>query len=67
MKVEWRQFLGSLPLKITELHKEGFKRRYLPENIGLLAILTNDSTHVQILVSAAEMNKLLKQVLVKYP
>lgn len=58
MKVEWRQFLDSLPLKITELHKDGFKRRYSPENMELPVILVSDSTQVQLLVSAAEMNKI---------
>ncbi len=57
MKAEWRQFLDSLPLKITELHKDGFKRRYSPENVQLPVILVRDSTQVQLLVSAAEMNK----------
>lgn len=57
MKAEWRLFLDSLPLKITELHKDGFKRRYSPENLQLPVILVGGSTQVQILVSAAEMNK----------
>lgn len=58
MKPEWRQFLDSLPLKITELHKDNFKRRYSPENMELPVIMVSDNTQVQVLVSAAEMNKI---------
>ncbi len=57
MKAEWKEFLESLPYKKTELHKDDFKRRYLPESLPLPVILISNGTTVEILVSAEEINQ----------
>ncbi len=57
MKEEWRQFIDSLPLKKTELHKENFQRMYKPEDMQLPAILISNGKDVQLLFSAAELNQ----------
>ncbi len=57
MKEEWRQFIDSLPLKKTELHKENFQRMYEPEDMQLPVILISNGKDVQLLFSAAELNQ----------
>jgi len=57
MKEEWRQFIDSLPLKKTELHKENFQRMYKPGDMQLPAILISNGKDVQLLFSAAELNQ----------
>ncbi len=57
MKKEWRQFIDSLPLKKTELHKENFKRMYEREDMQLPVILISNGKDVQLLFSAAELNQ----------
>jgi hypothetical protein len=57
MKPEWKEFLESLPYKKTELHKDDFKRSYLPESLPLPVILISNGTTVQILVSVEEINQ----------
>ena len=57
MKEEWRQFIDSLPLKKTELHKENFQRMYKPEDMKLPVILISNGKDVQLLFSAAELNQ----------
>lgn len=57
MKEEWKQFLDSLPLKTTELHKDNFQRKYKPENLQLPVIMISNGRNVQILTSAEEINQ----------
>ena len=57
MKEEWKQFLASLPLKKTELHKDNFQRKYEPENLQLPVVLLSDGKEVEILLTAAELNQ----------
>lgn len=57
MKPEWKEFLESLPYKKTELHKDKFKRRYLPEDLPLPVILISNGKTVEILISAEEINQ----------
>ena len=57
MKEEWRQFIDSLPLKKTELHKENFQRMYEPEDRQLPIILISNGKDVQLLFSATELNQ----------
>ena len=57
MKKEWKQFLDSLPLKKTELHKDGYQQNYKPENLSLPVILVSNGKEVQILLSAKAINR----------
>jgi hypothetical protein len=56
MKDKWRAYLDSLPYKITELHKDNFRRMYRPEKLALPAILVSNGTSVQLLATAEELN-----------
>ncbi|MDQ6761541.1 MAG: hypothetical protein M3015_02810 [Bacteroidota bacterium] len=58
MKDEWKHFLDSLAYQKIELHKDRFKRNYQPEDMRLPAILLNDESKTEVLLSAAEINKL---------
>ncbi len=58
MKDEWKHFLDSVSYKKTELHKNQFKRNYKPEDLPLPAILISDGNKTELLLSAAEINKL---------
>lgn len=58
MKEAWRQYLGSLPYQITELHKDNFKRQYTPENLPLPCVLATDSEKTWLLLSAEEINSI---------
>ena len=57
MKDEWKHFLDSLNYKVIQLHKDEFRRNYLPADLPLPAILLSDGTYTELLVSAAEINK----------
>lgn len=56
-KPVWHTFLESIPYKKTELHKENFRRQYLPENTQLPAILLKKNNEVEMLVTAETINK----------
>lgn len=56
MKDEWKEFLDSLPFKITELHKDSFRRKYTPENLQLPAILLSNGKKSTLLAGAKELN-----------
>lgn len=57
MKDEWKNFLDSLPLKVTKLHTEEFKRRYRPETMKLPLLMVADSNKTEVLLSAPEINQ----------
>lgn len=57
MKDEWKHFLDSLSYQKIELHKDQFKRNYQPGDMPLPAILLNDESKTEVLLSAAEINK----------
>ncbi len=52
----WQFFLDSLPYIKQELHKEDFKKKYLPANTALPVILYTGNKQTSILVNAGEIN-----------
>ncbi len=58
MKPAWRNFLDSTSLEIQELHKDEFKREYAPPDLPLPAILISDDSATEVLLSAAEVNRM---------
>ncbi|MEO7524597.1 MAG: hypothetical protein ABIT58_10910 [Ferruginibacter sp.] len=65
IKAEWRNYLDSLQLKKTELHKDNFYRKYEPGDMKLPVILLSNGREVQLLFSAVEINqfKSLKELI----
>jgi hypothetical protein len=57
IKDNWKHFLDSLPYQKKELHKDRYKRNYLPEDLPLPAILLSNGTDVEVLVSAQGINQ----------
>lgn len=53
---QWKSFIESLPYKQLELHKEDFRRKYLPSETALPNIMLSKNGKVQMLVTAAEIN-----------
>ncbi len=53
---QWKTFIESLPYKQLELHKEDFKRKYLPSETALPNIMLSKNGRVQMLVTAEEIN-----------
>lgn len=53
---QWKNFIDSLPYKQLELHKEDFRRKYLPNETALPNIMLSKNGRVQMLVTAAEIN-----------
>ncbi len=56
MKKQWKNFLDSLPLSKVYLDKDEGRKKYLPDDLPLPAILLSDSLHTTMLVSAEEIN-----------
>ncbi len=56
IKKEWKHFLDSLPLDKVYLDKDEVRKKYLPDDIQLPAILLSDSIHTRMLVNAYELN-----------
>lgn len=55
-KKEWTNYLNSLPYKKLEYHKDQFKKKFLPANLPLPAILLQSDTKTELLLSAQEIN-----------
>lgn len=58
MRDEWKTYLDSLPLKVTKLYKDEFRRRYMAETMPLPLILTASENQTQVLLSAEKLNQL---------
>ncbi|MEO8109223.1 MAG: hypothetical protein ABI594_04285 [Ginsengibacter sp.] len=56
MKKQWKLFLDSLPLAKVYLDKDEGRKKYLPDDLPLPAILLSDSLHTRMLVNANEIN-----------
>lgn len=56
MKKQWKNFLDSLPLSKVYLDKDEGRKKYLPDDLPLPAILLSDSLHTTMLVDADEIN-----------
>lgn len=56
MKKQWKSCLDSLGYKIVQLHKDQFKRKYIPSDMKLPAILISNGTHTEVLATAEEIN-----------
>lgn len=56
MKDEWKAYLDGLAYQKTFLHKDAFKRSYLPKDLPLPCVLASDGDNVWQLLSAAEIN-----------
>ncbi len=56
IKKGWKQFLDSLPLDKVYLDKDEVRKKYLPDDLHLPAILLSDSLHTTMLVNADEIN-----------
>ncbi len=56
MKKQWKQFLDSLPMAKVYLDKDEERKKYLPADLPLPAILLSDSLHTRMLVNANEIN-----------
>ncbi len=56
MRPQWKQFIDSLPYAVTGIHKDSYKRNYVPANLPLPAILISDGNNSSLLVTAAEIN-----------
>lgn len=57
MKEDWRQYLDSLPLKQTFLHKDSYQREYREDELPLPVVLASDGSRTWVLISAEEMNR----------
>lgn len=55
-KPKWTRFLDSLPYKKEAYHKENFKKNFLPQKLRLPAILLQNDTKTELLLSASEIN-----------
>lgn len=53
---EWKSFIESLPYKQLELHKEDFRRIYLPKETALPNIMLSKNGNIQMLLTAEEIN-----------
>ncbi len=58
MKKEWKHFLDSLPLPKVYFDKDEGRKKYLPDDLPLPAILLSDSLHTTMLVNADEINSI---------
>ncbi|MEO6288423.1 MAG: hypothetical protein ABIO76_00805 [Ginsengibacter sp.] len=56
IKKDWKHFLDSLPYNKIYLHKDEVRKKYIPVDVPLPAILLSDSTHTTLLVNAAEIS-----------
>lgn len=56
MKDQWKNFLDSLPLAKVYLDKDEGRKKYLPDDLPLPAILLRDSLHTRMLVNTKEIN-----------
>ncbi len=54
---EWQSFLDALPYQQKELHKEDFKRNYIPQDLQLPLIMLANENETRVMVSAKEINK----------
>lgn len=55
-KPAWSSFLETLPYKKTELHREDFRRQYLPKDMQLPVILLKQNNEVEVLVNGAALD-----------
>jgi hypothetical protein len=53
---EWKSFIESLPYRQLELHKEDFRRKYLPKETALPNIMLSKNGNIQMLLTAEEIN-----------
>lgn len=57
MKKSWKKFLGTLNLDIEFLHKDQFKSRFPSSNITLPAIVREDDSRLEVLLSSQELKQ----------
>lgn len=58
MKQEWKQFIDSLPVKVTFLHKDEFLKNY-PQfaRVSFPAVFKNNNQSLNEVISAEEINR----------
>ncbi|KAA0220959.1 hypothetical protein EDS67_29015 [candidate division KSB1 bacterium] len=70
MKQEWKDFLGSLDLRLEFLHRDEFQARYEMEGVSLPAVFKKVGNDLQLLLEAEAIDSCkhsddLKQLVTK--